>query len=223
MIKANFDLYNHYVTDSVHQWEINRVLSVSGLNLSVAPEIHFQNANMDRAIVRQSKLEKGVVTVDIPNSLLQDPIAIVAFIGIYESNEFKVIESVRIPVIPRKRPLDYQIQDNDEEIYSFTRLETAIRNIENQLGAGGEAKPQVVIVSGVMLAPGWNDKLYSFESEYPVADYNIEIALDSTATIDQVEAFNEAQIVGSAVSNTVKAYGTVPSVNIPIIIKAVSV
>ena len=64
-------------------------------------------------------------------------------------------------------------------------------------------------------------KTYSFESTYPNASYDIEIALDSTATSEQAEAFNDAQIVGSATSNVIKAYGDVPTVDIPIIIKVV--
>lgn len=64
-------------------------------------------------------------------------------------------------------------------------------------------------------------KTYSFESTYPNANYDIEIALDSTATSEQAEAFNDAQIVGSATSNVIKAYGDVPTVDIPIIIKVV--
>ena len=105
MIKANFKAYGAYVTDSLYQWDINQVLSVSGLNLTVAPEVHFSNANMEKAIVRQSSLTNHVVKVQIPNSLLQDPLTIKAYIGIYEGDTFKVIEVVEIPVIPRTRPI----------------------------------------------------------------------------------------------------------------------
>lgn len=128
MINVNFRAYASYVTDSLYQWDINQKLSVSGLNLSVAPEVHFSNANTDRAIVKQATLDNHIVTVDIPNSLLQMPLTIKAHIGIYESDTFKVIEKVEIPVIARKRPSDYQIEDSDEEIYSFKALENALNN-----------------------------------------------------------------------------------------------
>lgn len=128
MIKANFNTYASYVTDSLYQWDLNQVLSVSGLNLAVAPEVHFSNAIMDKAIVRQSTLVNHVVNVDIPNSLLQYPITIEAHIGIYESDTFKVVEKILIPVIPKARPADYQIQDSDEEIYSFKQLRNLLAN-----------------------------------------------------------------------------------------------
>lgn len=80
------------------------------------------------------------------------------------------------------------------------------------------------ITTTTLLASNWDStaKTYSFETDYPSASYDIEVALDSTATSEQAEAFNGAQIVGSATSNVVKAYGDVPTVDISIIIKVVT-
>jgi lysophospholipase L1-like esterase len=129
MIKANFNSYASYVTDSLYQWDINQVLTVSGLNLDVAPEIHFSNSNMDRAIVRQATLDKLIVSVNIPNSLLQEALTIKAHIGIYEGDTFKVVELIEIPVIAKTRPSDYKIENTDEEIYSFEALKNDIANM----------------------------------------------------------------------------------------------
>lgn len=131
MIKANFNAYNNYITDSIYQWDINRDLTVSGLNLNIeygCPEVHFSNRNTDRAIVRQATWASRILTVRIPNSLLQEPFTIYAHIGVYEGEAFKVVEKVEIPVIPKERPSDYQIQDTDEEIYSFKALENSLSN-----------------------------------------------------------------------------------------------
>ena len=80
------------------------------------------------------------------------------------------------------------------------------------------------ITTATLLASNWDStaKTYSFETGYPNASYDIEISLDSTATSEQAEAFNGAQIVGSATSNIIKAYGDVPTVDIPIILKVVT-
>ena len=247
MIKANFNAYNTYITDSLYQWDINQVLKVTGLNLDVIPEVHFSNANMGRAIVRQATLENNIVSVTIPNSLLQAPLKIYAYIGIYDGDTFKCVETVEIPIMPRKKPEDYIIEDTDEEIYSFKALENKLDNViadiqknneefieevsnlmvtltevESELGIDIPSKEnKAVITSGTMVASQWSENTYSFESTYPVDRYNIEIALDSTATEEQFNAFNSAQIVGSATTNIVKAYGVTPSIDIPIIIKAV--
>lgn len=129
MIKANFSAYGTYVTDSLYQWEFNRVLTVSGLNLAKVPEVHFTNANMDRAIVRQAAMEDHIISVNIPNSLLQEPLPIYAHIGTYDGDEFKIAETVTIPVIARTRPYDYQIINDDDEIYSFEALKNHIANM----------------------------------------------------------------------------------------------
>lgn len=137
MIKANFSAYATYVTDSLNQWDIDQVLQVSGLNLTSAPEVQFSNANSGRAIPVQSTMDSaGVISAAIPNSLLQDPLCIRARIGVYDGSSFKIVETVEIPVIPGKRPEDYQIEDTDGEIYSFKRLENEIANL--RLLIGGE-------------------------------------------------------------------------------------
>ena len=81
---------------------------------------------------------------------------------------------------------------------------------------------KATITTATLLASGWSDGTYSFETDYPEATYNLEIALDSTATTAQAEAFSGAQIVGSATSNIIKAYGIVPTVDIPIVLKVVT-
>lgn len=133
MIRANFNTYGSYVTDSLYQWDKNQDLAISGLNLSEAPEIHFSNMNMERALVRQSTVEDGVVTVRIPNSLLQVAFTIKAYVGVYENETFKVVETIEIPIIARTKPTDYTIEDTDEEIYSFNSLQAQINNLKTRL------------------------------------------------------------------------------------------
>ena len=127
MIKANFKAYGSYVTDSLYQWDKNRTLSVTGITVSVSPEVHFTNAILGKAIVKQGTLSGGTITVDIPNSLLQEALSIRAYIGVYEGSTFKTLEVVEIPVIRRARPEDYTL-DTGDEVYSFKALENALAN-----------------------------------------------------------------------------------------------
>ena len=65
---------NRYTVDPLYQWDLNQVLQIYGLSLPSVPEIHFTNDAMDRAIVKQASMDAaGVITVDVPNSLLQKP------------------------------------------------------------------------------------------------------------------------------------------------------
>lgn len=82
-----------------------------------------------------------------------------------------------------------------------------------------ETKPIYAIET--MIASGWADGKYSFETEYPHEQYNISVEVAPTATAEQFEAFGGAMICGSADSNIATALGDVPTVDIPIIVKAV--
>ena len=117
-----------------------------------------------------------------------------------------------------KNLIDY----NGDIIYPQTQASAVYDDDGNLLSNVMARKP--IITTTTLLASSWDSsaKTYSFESTYPNASYDIEVALDSTATSEQAEAFNGAQIVGSATSNTIKAYGDVPTVDIPIILKVVT-
>lgn len=93
------------------------------------------------------------------------------------------------------------------------------------LGADGRVPasqiPDPVYSAVTMLAASWASNTYSFEADYPAADYNISIEVAPTATTEQFEAFVEAMICGNATSNVATALGDVPTVDIPVIVKAV--
>ena len=73
-----------------------------------------------------------------------------------------------------------------------------------------------------ILTSGWSSGVYSFESAFPSATCDIEIELDSTATESQVEAWSGAKPTAVFGTNTMKALGDVPTVDIPVIVKKVT-
>lgn len=82
-----------------------------------------------------------------------------------------------------------------------------------------QSKP--TITSTTLAVASWSNGVYSFESAYPNASYNIDIEPDGyTITDAQFKAWNEAKIVGNSNGNTIKALGTVPTVAIPIVVRA---
>lgn len=72
-----------------------------------------------------------------------------------------------------------------------------------------------------LLSFRWSNKTYSLESPYPNASYDIVVSVAPNATVAQYDAFSKAKICGSANSNVLTALGTVPTADIPIIVKAV--
>ena len=95
----------------------------------------------------------------------------------------------------------------------------ATLDINGKVPAGQIADPEYTVVT--MLASGWVDGAYSFEEQFPFAQYNIEVSVDESATAEQFDAFGEARIGGSATSNIGRAKGDVPKVDIPVLVKAV--
>ena len=74
-------------------------------------------------------------------------------------------------------------------------------------------------VNVTMYNSNWSGSQYSFESTYPNSKYNISVSVASTASSAQFDAFGKAKIVGNATTNVVKALGTVPTQDIPVMLK----
>lgn len=95
---------------------------------------------------------------------------------------------------------------------------TTAADARTNLGAAAKA----TITTATLATSGWSNGVYSFENTYPHATYDIEVSLHGdSATLAQKQAFDNAQIVGYYSSNKIKAFGIVPTVGIPVIIKAV--
>lgn len=126
-------------------------------------------------------------------------------------------------------------EDSDNAMYYANQAKNAKEAAENaknqaQEIVGGDYatkselnakanKPVELVIT--LSASGWSDRAYSLESTYPNETYDIEIALSSTATDEQIEAFDSAQMLGIDGMNIVKCRGTVPTVDIPVVARVV--
>ena len=100
---------------------------------------------------------------------------------------------------------------NNMDVATKQYVDTSISN--------KQSKP--TITSTALLANGWSNSSYAgLQTTYPIASYDIEIEPNGdTITDAQLSAWNDAQILGSVTTNTLKAAGTVPTVDIPIMVK----
>lgn len=80
---------------------------------------------------------------------------------------------------------------------------------------------KTTITTTTLSASGWSGSTYSgLQTTYPSASYDLEIEPNGdSCTADQYSAWGAAQLVGSATTNVLTALGTVPTVDIPIIVK----
>ena len=93
--------------------------------------------------------------------------------------------------------------------------------VQASLNAVADKSNKPTFSQYTILTSGWSSGVYSFESDFPSATYDIEIELDSTATVSQVEAWISAKVTSVFNTNTMKALGDVPTVDIPVIVKKV--
>ena len=119
-----------YKVDKLYQWDRDQELFIYGLSIAGIPEIHFTNDAMNKAIVRQATVDaRGVISVKIPNSLLQKSLKIRAYVCVYEGDTFRSLYLITIPVVARNMPADYTLTVSDEEVYSFNELENKIEKL----------------------------------------------------------------------------------------------
>lgn len=120
---------NRYVADDLFQWDKDQVLMIFGLSLTSIPEIHFATPSMKEAIVKQATLSKsGVISVTIPNILLEGSAPINVYISGYEDSAFRTWYKMQLTVKARTKPADFISTEDDEEVYSFNALENKIDN-----------------------------------------------------------------------------------------------
>lgn len=112
MIKAEFKTYGSYTTDSISQWDLNQKLTISGLDIDVAPVLAFSCFGMCESIIVQSKLSDGVITCDVPNAILQFGKNLTVDLCSETGGQYKAFEKMIIPVNRRKKPSDYLFTDN---------------------------------------------------------------------------------------------------------------
>lgn len=205
MLVANFTAYGKYTVDSVTQWDKDRVLQILGVEVE-DPVLHFTNSDMEKSIERTGTYADGKITVTIPNSVLQVALPVLVYIGMYEDNEFKVVEKMRIPVNPKNKPLDYVLEATDTEVYSFNETLNAVENaledlvdakdeiIENFGDEGLAHKTEIVSVDKWVLNSSDVSKLKGGSEMAPIDDTSHADAILNADTI-VIETHKNGELV----------------------------
>lgn len=140
MITATFTDEIENITSNTHlyQWDKGQKLTIEGVTLSDTPVVHFANKKSDKALVINPELSPNKLIADIPNSLLQEPYPIIAYIYAYDDNEGKTIKTVYIPVESRTKPDDYVFEGDTGFITLAemnSKLDAMIRQSTNDFNA----------------------------------------------------------------------------------------
>jgi hypothetical protein len=101
-----YDKYGR-VIEKIVQWDVGQSISIKGYDLtSYAPQIHFANANSEKALVVESVFSGGLLSCQVPNSLARENLPIIMYIYDAVGETGKTNTIIKIPVTPRPMPDD---------------------------------------------------------------------------------------------------------------------
>lgn len=126
--------------DHFTQWDMGQFLIIEDTGLSEAPEFHFCNKTSSEALVVASSMSAdGVITVNVPNSLLRESYTIIAYMYLVESvssdeNDIsaKTLHTIMLPVRPRVKPSDYTYVENIDMV-TLSKVNNEITSIQSQI------------------------------------------------------------------------------------------
>ena len=98
------------------------------------------------------------------------------------------------------------------------KVNTTNTNLDN---LKKKIKENRTVVASTLTASKWQGNTYSFETEYPHAQYDIAIELGESATLEQAYAFADACLKGSIGTQVITALDIVPTIDIPITIEVI--
>ena len=135
-----YDKYGR-VIEKIVQWDVGQSISIKGYDLtSYAPQIHFANANSEKALVVESVFSGGLLSCQVPNSLARENLPIIMYIYDAVGETGKTNTIIKIPVTPRPMPEDVVYTD-DVGVISLTEvLRQAREYMNNSLNYSTKAK-----------------------------------------------------------------------------------
>ena len=144
-----YDLDNK-VLKHFYQWDTNQMISIAGLTSATIPLFHFCNSISNEALVVTPVVDGDRVEVTIPNVLLQQSSSITAYLyEVTDNDGSRTIHTIRIPVVPRPKPSDYEYIDN-VEYPSYALLSSRLNAVLSSLSdeSAGDAAEVIDIRVG---------------------------------------------------------------------------
>ena len=125
-----YDKYGR-VIEKIVQWDVGQSISISGYDLTpYAPQIHFANANSEKAKVVEPIFSGGLLSCLIPNSLARESLPIIMYFYDAQDKTGKTNTIIKIPITPRPIPEDVMYTD-DVGVISLTEVLREAREYMN--------------------------------------------------------------------------------------------
>lgn len=115
-----------------------------------------------------------------------------------------------------------ELQHITSPVGNIDELETQVDGLLSQAASiettVEELSQSVRYVNYTLLAQNWRVDMYNLGEDYPQSDYNIEMYVGNVSN-SEYEAYAAAKMVGDTMTNTLIALGTVPEIDIPVILR----
>lgn len=118
---------------SFWQWDTGQKLIVSDRTID---QVHFSNASMNTAIVKEVYIENGMRLCDVPDMMLKMPKPLVAYAYVIGDGYNKTMCATRFSVSTRPIPEDYTYEENNR----FKDLVDKIDAVQDILESGASVK-----------------------------------------------------------------------------------
>lgn len=151
MIIAVFDGSARMITaPPLYQWDYGQVLRVQGLKLPGATEVHFAYKGLAEAERRIGTVKDNVLSVTIPDSMLEQSETVYAYVYVSDSNEGKTEYRVSVPMIARQKPeawerpedkglFDEALEELREDLKKLEDVQTSTSESEKNAKESAEA------------------------------------------------------------------------------------
>lgn len=182
-------------------------------------DITLSNDNMDKIDKAVGDLKTAMENIDLVDSKVKVTDL---------NNKFtattldKVLDEIDDKIIDTSNKVDNidlaanKVKYTDTHTLGATNVQQAVDKTVEKVKKLEEAR---TVVSSTLTASKWQGNTYSFETEYPHAQYDIAIELGESATLEQAYAFADACLKGSIGTQVITALDIVPTIDIPITIE----
>lgn len=121
------------------QWDRGVTLQLSHSLLTEAQPVHFQNDSSDEAIVMESAFADGVLSVEVPDTLLEEAEPITGFVCLTDDSSARSILTFSLTVQARAQPADLISTNSDTYV--------TVESVLSRLNSYGETTVTVQVGS----------------------------------------------------------------------------
>lgn len=108
----------HTSVNGLYQYDRGVEIRIFGMTPEAIPSLHFSIDGSRTAIPTVPKVEDGVIIGVIPDVILMQHRQALCYVYV-ESEEYGYTEfEIRLPIIPRGKPSDFELTDEQTESYN---------------------------------------------------------------------------------------------------------